>query len=139
MGLGMAATGWWRTIPVLAQRFRVISFDNRGSGRSEKPRGPYTVAQLADDAASVLDVAGEQSAHVYGLSMGGMIAQQLALARPERVRSLVLGASTPGGRDHVLPDRETLGFLERRASMGHEEGVWASVPYNYGLATRTAN
>lgn len=136
MGLGMAATGWWRTIPVLAERLRVLAFDNRGCGRSERPRGPYTLAQMADDAAAVLDAAGEESAHVYGMSMGGMIAQELALRHSPRVRSLVLGASTAGGRHHVLPDEATLGFVRRRESMPAEEGVWASVPYNYGRATR---
>jgi len=137
MGLGMAATGWWRTVEVLAEEFRVIAFDNRGSGRSDAPNGPYSIAGLAADAAAVLDAAGEESAHVYGISLGGMIAQELALAEPQRVRSLVLGASTPGGAGHVLPDRETLEFLNRRATMDFEEGVWASVPYNYGYATRT--
>ena len=134
MGLGMAATGWWRTAPVLAKRFRVLTFDNRGAGRSGHPRGPYTLARLADDALSVLDAAGEESAHVYGISLGGMIAQELALRAPQRVRSLVLGATTAGGRQHELPDRETVGFLVRRASMPAEEGVWASIPYMYGAA-----
>jgi 3-oxoadipate enol-lactonase len=136
MGLGTASTGWWRTIPVVADRFRVISFDNRGAGRSDAPKGPYTLAQLADDAAAVLDAAEEESAHVYGLSLGGMIAQELALGRPSRVRRLVLGGTTPGGRKHELPDQSTLGFLERRAKMPPEEGAWASVPYNYGSTTR---
>jgi 3-oxoadipate enol-lactonase len=139
MGLGMAATAWWRTIPVLAKRFRVISFDNRGSGRSDCPKGPYTLKQLAEDALAVLDAAGEESAHVYGMSLGGMIAQQLALHHPERVRKLVLGASTPGGMQHELPDKTTLTFFERRADMSAEEGVWASIPYNYGAATRERN
>ena len=136
MGLGMASTGWWRTVPVLSERFRVITFDNRGSGRSDTPRGPYTLAQLAADAVAVLDAAEEERAHIYGLSLGGMIAQELALRHPERVRKLVLGATTPGGRRHELPDEATLGFLERRGEMPTEEGVWASIPYNYGPATR---
>lgn len=136
MGLGMASTGWWRTVPVLAERFRVITFDNRGSGRSDAPAGPYSLSQLAADAAVVLDAAGEESAHVYGLSLGGMIAQELAFAQPSRVRRLVLGATTPGGAQHELPDENTLGFLERRAKMPPEEGAWASVPYNYGPTTR---
>ena len=136
MGLGMAATGWWRTIPVLAERLRVLAFDNRGAGRSELTPGPYSIAQMAGDAVAVLDAAGEESAFVYGISMGGMIAQEIALRYPERVRALVLGASTPGGIGHELPDEAMLAFLERRVAMPPEEAVWASVPYNYGKATR---
>jgi pimeloyl-ACP methyl ester carboxylesterase len=135
MGLGMPATGWWRTAAVLAKRFRVLAFDNRGCGRSGRPRGPYTLEQLAADALAVLDAAGETSAYVYGLSLGGMIAQELALRAPERARSLVLGATTAGGPEHEPPDEETLGFLRRRGAMPHEEGVWASIPYVYGPAT----
>jgi len=135
-GLGMAATGWCRTIPVLAQGLRVLAFDNRGVGRSELTRGPYSLDQLADDAVAVLDAAGEERAHDYGLSMGGMIAQHVALRHPERVRALVLGASTAGGPRHELPDEATLEFMERRAAMRPEEAVWAAVPFNYGRATR---
>src|SRR5512132_2898485 len=91
MGLGMNATGWWRTVPVLAQAgLRVLAFDNRGVGRSDRPPGPYTVAEMADDCAAVLDAAGEETAHVYGISLGGMIAQEFALRHPGRLRSLVL-------------------------------------------------
>jgi pimeloyl-ACP methyl ester carboxylesterase len=136
MGLGMASTAWWRTVPVLATRMRVITFDNRGCGRSDRTRGPYTIPQLAEDAAAVIDAAGEESAHVYGISLGAMIAQELVLRYPDRVRSLVLGASTPGGRRHELPDEATLAFLRRRSSMPMEEAVWASVPYLYGTRTR---
>jgi 3-oxoadipate enol-lactonase len=135
-GLGMAATGWWRTIPVLAQGLRVLTLDNRGVGRSDVTRGSYSLVQLADDAVAVLDAAGEESAHVYGLSMGAMIAQELALRYPERVRALVLGASTAGGTRHELADPATLAFIKRRRSMPPEEAVWAAVPYNYGKATR---
>jgi 3-oxoadipate enol-lactonase len=136
MGLGMASTGWWRTIPVLAEGLRVISFDNRGAGRSDRPRGSYTLAQMTDDAIAVLDAAKVATASVYGISMGGMIAQELAIRHPERVRALVLGACTPGGTGHTLPDGEVLDFLRRRPTMPLEEGVWASVPYNYGRTTR---
>ena len=136
MGLGMNATGWWRTVPVLAERFRVIAFDNRGVGRSARPPGPYSVAQLADDAAAVLDHAGEPSAHVYGISLGGMIAQQLALRHPDRVRSLVLGATTTGG-DHAVPaSQDVQDFLRLRERMTAETAVWASVPINYAPQTR---
>jgi pimeloyl-ACP methyl ester carboxylesterase len=136
MGLGMTATGWWRTIPVLAEELRVIAFDNRGVGRSSRPAGPYTVPQLADDAVAVLDAAGVGRAHVYGISLGGMIAQELVLRHPERVDALVLGATTPGGDAAVAADDATLAFFRRRAEMPAEEAVWASVPYNYGERTR---
>jgi pimeloyl-ACP methyl ester carboxylesterase len=136
MGLGMNATGWWRTVPVLAGSFTVIAFDNRGVGRSARPPGPYTVAGMADDAVAVLDAAGAERAHVYGISLGGMIAQEIALRHPERVDKLVLGASTPGGSRAVAADDDTLKFFNRRAEMPAEEAVWASVPYNYGPRTR---
>jgi 3-oxoadipate enol-lactonase len=136
MGLGMNATGWWRTVPVLARSHRVLAFDNRGMGRSGKPPGPYTMDELADDAVAVLDAAGEPAAHVYGISLGGMIAQHIALRHPDRVRGLVLGATTAGGELVAAADPVTLAFFFRRADMPPDEAVWASVPYNYGPATR---
>jgi 3-oxoadipate enol-lactonase len=139
MGLGMTATSWWRSVPVLAERFRVLAFDNRGVGRSGRPPGPYSVGQMADDAVAVLDAAGEQSAHVYGISLGGMIAQEIGLRHGPRVRALVLGATTPGGAGALPADGPTRAFFDRRAQMPAEEAVWASVPYNYAGATRRAH
>jgi len=136
MGLGMNATGWWRTIPVLAERFRVLAFDNRGVGRSDRPPGPYSVPQLADDAVAVLEAAGEPRAHVYGISLGGMIAQEVVLRHAGRVRGLVLGATTAGGSLGVPAGESTLAFFRRRGEMPAEEAVWASVPYNYSARTR---
>jgi pimeloyl-ACP methyl ester carboxylesterase len=136
MGLGLSGGAWWRTVPVLSRRFRVITFDNRGVGRSASPMYAYTTEAMADDAASVLDAAEVQSAHVYGISLGGMVAQQLALRHPGRVRSLVLGATHPGGPRAVAPDREVLEFFRRRPDLPQEEAAWASVPYNYGPECR---
>jgi 3-oxoadipate enol-lactonase len=137
MGLGMNATGWWRTVPVLVEAgLRVIAFDNRGVGRSERVPGPYTVPQMADDAVSVLDEAGVDAAHVYGISLGGMIAQEVALRHPDRVRALVLGATTAGGDEHVSAAPEVVAFVRLRAQMTAEHAVWASVPINYAPRTR---
>jgi 3-oxoadipate enol-lactonase len=137
MGLGMTATGWWRTVPVLAEAcLRVIAFDNRGVGRSERPPGPYTVAEMADDAISVLDAAGVEAAHVYGISLGGMIAQEVALRYPDRVHALVLGATTAGGADLVPASEAVNAFVRLRAQMTAEHAVWASVPINYAAHTR---
>lgn len=136
MGLGMTSLGWWRTVPVLAERLRVIAFDNRGVGGSDRPEGPYSLADMTADCVAVLDAAEAESAHVYGISLGGMIAQQLALTHLDRVDRLVLGATTPGGDRAVPIDDEAMDFFGRRGEMTAEEAVWASVPYNYSGRTR---
>lgn len=105
-GLGYARWGWEPVLDGLAERFTVLSFDNRGIGESDAPPGPYTVAELAADAAQVLDEAGVERAHVVGTSLGGMIALELALSYPERVDRLVLACTTPGGSDaHPMPKK----------------------------------
>jgi len=88
---------WWRYIPALADRLTVIALDNRGAGESDKPDIPYTTALMARDALAVLGAAGQESAHWFGLSLGGMIIQEVALQQPDAVRSLILGATRCGG------------------------------------------
>src|SRR5690349_8322568 len=97
MGLGSNAYGWKRSLPWISAAHRAIVFDNRGVGRSDVPEGAYTIEQMAADAAAVLDASGHPTAHVMGMSLGGMIAQRFALAYPERTRSLLLLCTTPGG------------------------------------------
>ena len=97
MGLSFTHEMWFRVLPTLTSRFRVLLFDNRGVGLSGVPKGPYTMRQMARDAVAVLDAAGVSSAHIIGASMGGMIAQELALRFPARVRSLLLACTSHGG------------------------------------------
>ncbi len=97
-GLGQAMWAWGEQVPVFAQRFRTIAYDTRGTGRSPVPAEPYSIADLAEDAAGIL--AG-RTAHVVALSMGGYVALTLALAHPELVRSLVLTGTGAGGPDRV--------------------------------------
>jgi 3-oxoadipate enol-lactonase len=136
MGLGLSGGAWWRTVPVLSRSLRVITFDNRGVGRSRSRYPRYTTEAMADDAVSVLDAAGIERAHVYGFSLGGMVAQQLALRHAGRVRSLVLGATHPGGPRAARPGPDALAFFRRRAGMTPEDAARASVPFNYGPRCR---
>ncbi len=135
-GLGLSGGAWWRTVDALSPTMRVITFDHRGIGRSETLMPAYTTEAMAEDAASILDELGLETAHVYGISLGGMIAQQLALRHPQRIRSLVLGATQPGGRRAVHADAEVMAFFRRRAHMNKEEAAWASVEFNYGPRCR---
>ncbi len=80
MGLGYPSAMWHRTRPALSASYRTIALDNRGAAESDVPPGPYSIALMASDAAVVLDAAGVRSAHVFGVSMGGMIAQEFAFA-----------------------------------------------------------
>jgi 3-oxoadipate enol-lactonase len=112
-GLGYARWGWDPVVPGLAEHYRVLTFDNRGIGESDKPAGPYTAAEMAHDALQVLDEAGVERAFVLGASLGGMIAQELAVTAPERVEKLVLCCTTPGGPDAVpMPERTVQLFTE---------------------------
>ena len=136
MGLGLSGGAWWRTVDSLSRDFRVITFDNRGVGRSRGLTPAYTTEALADDAVAVLDALEITRANVYGLSLGGMVAQQIALRHPRRVRSLVLGATTPGGRRAKTADQEVMSFFFNRDQRPREEAAWASVAYNYGRRCR---
>jgi pimeloyl-ACP methyl ester carboxylesterase len=114
MGLGWPSYLWHRTRPVLSARHRTIALDNRGVGQSDVPPGPYSVALMAADAAAVLDASGVERAHIFGLSMGGMIAQEFALQYPNRVQSLILGCTSPGGAHAVLAESAATQLLFSR-------------------------
>jgi 3-oxoadipate enol-lactonase len=135
MGLGYPSYMWHRTRPALAMNYQTIAFDNRGVGRSEVPIGPYPIALMASDAAAVLDAAGIESAHVFGVSMGGMIAQEFALQYPKRVLSLILGCTAAGGPTAVRAEPEAAQMLMTRDKMSPEHAAEASVPFIYDSIT----
>ena len=138
MGLGYAHQMWHRTTPLASKHFRTILLDNRGVGQSDLPPGPYPIQTMAADAAAVLDAAGVESADVYGISMGGMIAQEFAIQYPQRVRKLMLGCTACGGPNVVRPEREVNQVLMMRGDMTMEEGIEAAVPYIYDVNTPRA-
>lgn len=105
MGLRRNHSWYYRQTPELAQHFTLILPDNRGAGKSGKPDQPYTIAGMAEDTIGLLDALGLRSVHVLGVSMGGCIAQELALSFPQRVDGLVLGCTTCGG-EQALPTPE---------------------------------
>lgn len=113
MGFGMPGVVWGPIADTLAQHHRVVWFDNRGIGQSDKPPGPYTMAQMADDTAHLLDHLGWDKAHIVGVSMGGMIAQEFALRHPQRLPTLSLIATHPGGLSAVVPPLKGLKLFLR--------------------------
>ncbi|MGO9512082.1 MAG: alpha/beta fold hydrolase [Steroidobacteraceae bacterium] len=136
-GLGTTAHLWHRSRSVFAKSFRTIALDNRGVGRSDAPAGVYSISLMASDAVAVLDAAGIDEAHVLGVSLGGMIAQELALQHPRRVRSLILGCTAAGellGPHAVAAEPEALLALMRRGTTP-EESNEAFVPFLYDVST----
>lgn len=125
MGLGGHSLDWGWIVPQrLANRYRLILFDNRGAGRSDQPSGPCTIKQMAKDTAGLMDAIEVDHAHVFGGSMGGMIALQMALDFPERVDKLVLGATTAGGRSRTFPPPEIQNYIYPRMDLSIHDYLW---------------
>ena len=125
-GLGQSMWAWREQIPVFARRFRTITYDTRGTGRSFVPDDVYGIPDLAEDAAAIL---ADRAAHIVALSMGGYVALTLALARPELVRSLVLVGTGAGGPERVpRPDHVREAFAAAQGLPPEEFGR-LTMPY----------
>ncbi len=137
MGLGCTSAMWFRIVPELSRHHRVILMDNRGVGRTEAPGAlVHSVSTMAADAAAVIAAAvGNDTAHVMGLSMGGMIAQQLAIDHPQAVRTLTLAATNCGGSQAVLPATHVWQLLFSKGDLDPLEALEAMRPYTYARAT----
>lgn len=114
-GVGYGAWFWRRVVPGLAAHFRVITFDNRGAGASDKPDGPYTVPMMAADTAGLLDALTIKDAFVMGHSLGGFIAQELAITRPDLVSRLILASTNHGGMQVIPITPEAMTVLTDRS------------------------
>jgi pimeloyl-ACP methyl ester carboxylesterase len=136
MGFAVRGLAWRRQVPHLAERHQVIWFDNRGVGETMAPLRPLRMARFADDVTGLLDHLGHDRAHVVGISMGGMIAQHVALRHRDRVRSLSLIATHPGGRSAILPTRKGVGlFLRANRSEGSAQATMQLLMSQQHLAT----
>jgi pimeloyl-ACP methyl ester carboxylesterase len=131
MGLGVSNIGWFLIRDKLASEYRVIVFDNRGTGRSDKPEMPYTTKMMAADVAGLLDVLGIGAANVFGHSMGGMIAQEFALNYPDRLNNLILGGTHCGPPKRIPPTPELMAFASdpELAKMSAADKARATIPW----------
>ncbi|HVA39902.1 MAG TPA: alpha/beta fold hydrolase [Candidatus Binataceae bacterium] len=110
-GLGSNLTAWYEQTPEFARHFRTVIFDNRGAGRTDKPDAPYSLSQMAGETAGLMDALGVRRAALLGISMGGMIAQEFALAHQDRLACLILGCTTFGGAEAVRAAPEVMAAL----------------------------
>ncbi len=128
-GFGSSAAAWGEPfLQRLRAAFTIIRFSNRGTGQSEVSPEQTTVRIMADDAANLLTALGMERAHVFGVSMGGMIAQEFALAYPERVAGLVLGCTTPGGPNAATASADTVQLLAPAPGSSREDQIRAAWP-----------
>ncbi len=114
-GVGYGQWFWRKIVPGLAKRYQVMTFDSRGAGETDKPAGPYWVSMMAADAAGLLDTLDVTSAYVVGHSLGGFIAQELAVTRPELIGKLVLASTTFGGGNTLPITAEAIRVLTDRS------------------------
>jgi pimeloyl-ACP methyl ester carboxylesterase len=132
MGLGGGIPWLFQQIPAFSKKYQVVALDNRGTGATDAPDIPYTMEMMAGDLAGLLEALGIKSAHVFGISMGGMIAQNFALIYPERVRTLILGATTCGGSHRIIPDMEAIKVLfdmDRMQKLAPEARARETLPF----------
>jgi len=141
MGFGFRSGHWFAIRDKLAGEYRVIVFDNRGTGRSDKPEIPYTAKMMAGDVARLLDTLAINKANVFGVSMGGMIAQEFALNYPERVNSLILGCTSCGGPIAFPVTDEALAFFfdPERAKLSEEDKGRSTIPWLWNKEFRENN
>ena len=117
-----------RFLRPLQERFTCIRFSNRGTGLSDKPAEPTTIGQMADDAVALLDALDIERAHVFGVSMGGMIAQEIALNYADRVNGLVLGCTTPGGENAVDAGPDVMALITPAPGLSPDDQVRKARP-----------
>src|SRR5256712_12416662 len=123
MGFGGDHLAWGLQIPAFAAKYRVVAFDNRGVGQSDAPDAPYTTPMMADDTVGLMDALGIARAHVCVVSKGGMIAQEIALRHPGRVRTLQLHAALAVPDAFMSAISDLMGELRPNLDLDHQLGI----------------
>jgi 3-oxoadipate enol-lactonase len=134
-GLGSTCEGFAAQIEGLAPHFRVISFDNRCVGRTDQPQQPFTIADMADDTAALLDALEVESAHVFGVSLGGMVAQEVVLRHPHKVKRLVLACTHAGPRTATRAPEWAVQIFNESRDMPREAALRYSIPLLFSKKT----
>ena len=138
-GLSGSTYSWEGQIPFLEKHYRCIVFDNRGAGLSGKPPGPYTMPKMAEDALRLLDSLMVEKALVFSLSMGGMIALELARIASGRLGAMLLGCTHAGGKPRISPSPEAVLLLMDNAGLSREEILLKQTPLFFSERFRTEN
>jgi pimeloyl-ACP methyl ester carboxylesterase len=119
-GLGSKRQGWRNQLPVFGKAYRTLALDFRDVGDSDRVDQPYTLADLADDVAGVARALNISRVHVIGISLGGYVAQNVALRHPDQVEKLVLVSTSAGGATHIMPEASMLAVLGMEGVSGAE-------------------
>ncbi len=138
-GLSSSTWTWEGQVPFFKQHYRCIVFDNRGGGLSGKPPGPYSMAQMAEDALSLLDFLSIDKTLVFSLSMGGMIALELARIASDRLGAMLLGCTHAGGKSRISPSPETVSLLMDNEGLTREQLLHKQTPLFFSDGFRSEN
>ncbi len=125
-GLGSNSDHWYPQLPFLSNHYRVLVFDNRGIARTSDMEGPYSIRGMAEDTVGLMDAVGFEKAHILSLSMGGMVAQEIAINYPQRVKGLILCVTHCGGRKQVPPAEEVANIFAAMIQEGSDEAKRAA-------------
>lgn len=136
-GFASAGSMWYTQVPRLSEYFKVITFDNRDTGNSDRVAIPYTIADMAGDVIALIAHLGLGPVHLLGISMGGMIAQQVTLSRPDLVKTLILGCTTCNAAKGTTTDPQVLELFATRPELSDEENVRRSLPVFFSPQTLT--
>lgn len=134
-GFASAASMWYTQVPLLSDHFQVITLDNRDTGNSDRVEAPYTVLDMAGDVSALIEHLSLGPVHLLGISMGGMIAQQVALSRPDLVKSLILGCTTCNSGQGITVDPKVLELFATLPELSDEDNVRRSLPVFFSPET----